>query len=106
MQLSYDSFGLLASYKDNVGKTTNMTGAPDGKTVKREVPGNGGSLLTISDDYNIQIKKDGSEIITIKLFGAGILIGNCSKTVPSKPAHMPLDILHPLPLYSPTSKET
>ncbi|KAM5368536.1 hypothetical protein ACJA88_010886 [Fusarium oxysporum] len=57
-----------------------MTGAPDGKTVKREVPGNGGSLLTISDDYNIQIKKDGSEIITIKLFGAGILIGNCSKT--------------------------
>ncbi|PCD33508.1 hypothetical protein AU210_009732 [Fusarium oxysporum f. sp. radicis-cucumerinum] len=44
-----------------------MTGAPDGKTVKREVPGNGGSLLTISDDYNIQIKKDGSEIITIKL---------------------------------------
>ncbi|RKK98898.1 hypothetical protein BFJ68_g13439 [Fusarium oxysporum] len=45
-----------------------MTGAPDGKTVKREVPGNGGSLLTISDDYNIQIKKDGSEIITIKLF--------------------------------------
>ncbi|KAJ4134134.1 hypothetical protein NW765_008165 [Fusarium oxysporum] len=83
-----------------------MTGVPDGKTVKREVPGNGGSLLTISDDYNIQIKKDGSEIITIKLFGAGILIGNCSKTVPSKPAHMPLDILHPLPLYSPTSKET
>ncbi|RKL44664.1 hypothetical protein BFJ70_g3806 [Fusarium oxysporum] len=44
-----------------------MTGVPDGKTVKREVPGNGGSLLTISDDYNIQIKKDGSEIITIKL---------------------------------------
>ncbi|EXK31543.1 hypothetical protein FOMG_13180 [Fusarium oxysporum f. sp. melonis 26406] len=67
LQLSYDSFGLLASYKDNVGKTTNMTGAPDGKTVKREIPGNGGSLLTISDDYNIQIKKDGSEIITIKL---------------------------------------
>ncbi|EXK98006.1 hypothetical protein FOQG_01049 [Fusarium oxysporum f. sp. raphani 54005] len=106
LQLSYDSFGLLASYKDIVGKTTNMTGAPDGKTVKREDPGNGGSLLTISDDYNIQTKTDGSEIITIKLFGAGILIGNCSKTVPSKPAHMPLDILHPLPLYSPTLLET
>ncbi|KAJ4065564.1 hypothetical protein NW763_002582 [Fusarium oxysporum] len=67
LQLSYDSFGLLASYKDIVGKTTNMTGAPDGKTVKREDPGNGGSLLTISDDYNIQTKTDGSEIITIKL---------------------------------------
>ncbi|KAG7412493.1 hypothetical protein Forpe1208_v008566 [Fusarium oxysporum f. sp. rapae] len=61
-----------------------MTCAPDGKTVKREEPGNGGSLLRISDDYNFQIKKDGSKIITIKLFGAGILIGNCSKTVPSK----------------------
>ncbi|KAK2672993.1 hypothetical protein RAB80_010536 [Fusarium oxysporum f. sp. vasinfectum] len=67
LQLSYDSFGLLASYKYIVGKTTNMTGAPDGKTVKREDPGNGGSLLTISDDYNIQTKTDGSEIITIKL---------------------------------------
>ncbi|KAH7169230.1 hypothetical protein DER46DRAFT_624459 [Fusarium sp. MPI-SDFR-AT-0072] len=41
-----------------------------GKTVKREEPGNGGSLLTFSDDYNVQIKKDGSKIITIKLFGA------------------------------------
>ncbi|KAH7200342.1 hypothetical protein DER44DRAFT_813718 [Fusarium oxysporum] len=83
----YNGADQLAQNLDgmsNVAKKYNYEGAPDGKTVKREDPGNGGSLLTISDDYNIQIKKDGSGIITFKLFGAGILIGNCSKTVPSK----------------------
>ncbi|KAF5631372.1 virulence plasmid b [Fusarium tjaetaba] len=61
-----------------------MTGAPDGKTVKPEEPGNGGSLLIISDDYNVQIKKGVSKIITIKLVLVSIWIGSCSKTVSHK----------------------
>lgn len=44
----------------------------------------GGSILIISDDYNVQSKKDGSKTITMKLVLASIWIGNCSKIVLSK----------------------
>ncbi|KAF5692521.1 virulence plasmid b [Fusarium denticulatum] len=68
-QLGQSSSGTKswAQEKDNIWKTTAMTGAPDGKTVKPEEPGTGGGLLIISDDYDVQIKKDSSKMITMNL---------------------------------------
>ncbi|KAK2128765.1 hypothetical protein NOF04DRAFT_1346092 [Fusarium oxysporum II5] len=64
----YNGADQLAQNLDGMSNVAKKYNYEDGKTVKREEPENVGSLLTISDDYNIQIKKDGSEIITIKLF--------------------------------------
>ncbi|EOO01869.1 putative virulence plasmid b protein [Phaeoacremonium minimum UCRPA7] len=77
---NYDSFGLLASYTNSAKEETTITCGPDGKTVRRVMPGNGGSLLLVSDDYNERTQADGSTIITLKLFGAGTLLGSFSKT--------------------------
>ena len=79
LDFSYNSFGLLASYKNSAQEETVITCGPDGKTVRHDKPGTAGSVVLISDDYNVQYKADGSTITTLKLFGAGILLGSFSK---------------------------
>ncbi|KAF5974322.1 hypothetical protein FBULB1_7829 [Fusarium bulbicola] len=49
---------LLASY-------TSIACVPDDKTMKREEPGNRGTLLIISDAYDVQINLNGSKAIAI-----------------------------------------
>ena len=85
MDFSYNSFNLLASYKNSAQEETMITCGPDGKTVRRDDPGAAGSIVLISDDYNVRHKADGSVITTVKLFGAGMLLASFSKvTRPSK----------------------
>jgi hypothetical protein len=43
------------------------------------MPGNGGTLILISDNYNVQRHVDGLKITTLKLFGANMLLGRFSK---------------------------
>ena len=79
LDFSYNSFGLLASYKTSTQEETVITCGPDGKTVRKDEPRTAGSIVLISDDYNVRYKADGSTITTVKLFGAGTLLGSFSK---------------------------
>lgn len=50
LDFNYDSFGVLASYTNGAQEKTIIISGPDGKTVRRDEPGNGGSVLLVSED--------------------------------------------------------
>ena len=82
---NYNSFGLLASYKNGAREETMITCGPDGRTIRHDEPKTAGSIALISDDYNVRYKADGSTITTVKLFGAGMLLGSFSKATGANP---------------------
>ena len=84
LDFTYNSFGLLAAYKNSAQEKTVITCGPDGKTVRRVEPSTAGSIVLISDDYNVRHKADGSTITPVKLFGAGMLLGSVSKSAGAK----------------------
>ncbi|KZZ91817.1 Rhs repeat-associated core [Moelleriella libera RCEF 2490] len=80
----YNSFGLMKSFSNKEDDIiTTLTCGPDGKTVRRQMGDGKSSLVTVSDDYSVQRLADGSTTVTLKLFGAGLLLATHSTTSPT-----------------------
>jgi RHS repeat-associated protein len=85
VSFGYDGFGKLTSMIDTKsGKKVEVSYDPQGNTLIKKLP-DGSLELSVSPDYRITVRADGSRRISRRVFGPDRLMATVTTDIPAKP---------------------